>query len=55
MAPELGFDKAFLRKDLTAEGMKAALRQFAREAVGADIALRALPSTFGGTSNRSNG
>jgi uncharacterized caspase-like protein len=36
---ELGFDEVLLRKDLKTEGMKVALREFARDVVGTDIAV----------------
>jgi uncharacterized caspase-like protein len=36
---DLKFDKVILKKDVTAEGFRAALREFAREVVGADLGL----------------
>jgi hypothetical protein len=36
---DLKFDKVILKKDVTAEGFRAALREFAREVVGAGLGL----------------
>jgi len=36
---QLGFDKVILKKDLAAEGMRKALRELGRDAVGSDIAV----------------
>jgi uncharacterized caspase-like protein len=36
---DLTFDKVILKKDVTAEGFRAALREFAREVVGAGLGL----------------
>src|SRR5262249_9145243 len=36
---ELKFDKGILKKDLNGDGFRAALREFARESVGAGVAL----------------
>jgi tetratricopeptide (TPR) repeat protein len=36
---KLGFDKVMLRRDLTLEGFRTALREFARETMGADIGM----------------